>query len=93
MRMGIWCPYDLGRPGGDEVTLFAPCTPSADREQLRGVQAIGRSRTLEYSWEHTFAQTRARPGGPPGNPECRRDEPSRPIILSVGRGRPCDRLW
>jgi phosphatidyl-myo-inositol alpha-mannosyltransferase len=48
MRIGIWCPDDLGRPGGvqahalgladdlrargDAVTLFAPGTQPVDHE-------------------------------------------------------------
>jgi phosphatidylinositol alpha-mannosyltransferase len=65
MRIGIWCPYDLARPGGvqahalgladglracgDEVTLFAPYTQSAEREPLRGVHAIGRARAFRVN--------------------------------------------
>jgi phosphatidylinositol alpha-mannosyltransferase len=61
MRIGIWCPYDLGCPGGvqthalglaerlrargDDVTLVAPCSPD-DRATTLGVHPIGRARAV-----------------------------------------------
>ncbi len=61
MRIGIWCPYDLGCPGGvqahtlglaerlhahgDQVTLFAPCS-QADRAPTPAVHPIGRARAF-----------------------------------------------
>jgi phosphatidyl-myo-inositol alpha-mannosyltransferase len=60
MRIGIWCPYDLSRPGGvqahalglaeglrahgDDVTLLAPCTQPVDREPMVRLHPIGRAR-------------------------------------------------